>query len=102
MILASNPPARARTGQNFIARPVFFWREITSFPSFVPADGAGAEKLPLLDCIEISSELRSHGQAGSDGVVPGSHDVMTNKYLVTLTGYYDGWKLPDNEFMCED
>ena len=43
----------------------------------------------MLDCIEISSELRSHGQAGSDGVVPGSHDVMTNKYLVTLTGYYD-------------
>ena len=45
----------------------------------------GLEKLPLLDCIEISSELGSHGQTGGDGVVPGSHDVMTNKYLVTLT-----------------
>ena len=73
-------------------------------PAFHPLcqqTGRGLEKLPLLDCIEISSEPRSHGQAGGDGVVPGSHDVMTNKYLVTLTGYYDGWKLPDNEFMCE-
>ena len=73
--------------------PVFFWREISSFPAFVPVPGGagqGLEKLPLLDCIEISS----HGQAGGDGVVPGSHDVMTNKYLVTLAGYYDGWKLP--------